>query len=614
MDENGNEVLLRGYTPGGWLVMEGYMMQSEGTAGAQHEFVEKFTELVGEEKTNQFFAKWRENHFMQEDVDSLAAWGFNSIRVPLHYNLFTLPIQEEPNSDQNTWLETGFDIIDNVLEWAEPHQMYVILDMHAAPGGQGRNSEISDYDPSKPSLWESERNKTKLVQLWKKIAERYKDNKWIGGYDLINETNWDLPGGVALRDIYERITTEIRGVGDNHILFIEGNDYGNNHAGLTPPWDDNMVYSFHKYWNSTNENDLDWILPLRDNYNVPLWMGESGENSNKWYTDAVHLFESNNVGWAWWAIKKLGDIDSAFSVIKNPGYQEIINYWKGEGDKPSEDDAFAAMMKLADNLLIKNCLYRKGIKDALLRQPHTNETIPYNKAQEIPGMVYLSDYDLGKSGFAYYDLDSADYNLSTGSFQAWNRGCRYRNDGVDIETNNDSKSNGYHVGFVGKGEWIKYTVNVKEAGLYRADFRHASAADGARFYLSNKNQNLRYPHIGIVLIEDNCEIGCGATIDRGSMSNTVIGKNTFLDNQIHIAHNVKIGENSIIAGQVGIAGSSIIGSNVRIGGQAGISGHINVGNNVEIGGGSGVIKNIPNNTKVMGYPAKNIREFLRDNK
>ena len=87
--------------------------------------------------------------------------------------------------------------------------MYVILDMHAAPGGQGRNSEISDYDPSKPSLWESERNKTKLVQLWKKIAERYKDNKWIGGYDLINETNWDLPGGVALRDIYERITTEL---------------------------------------------------------------------------------------------------------------------------------------------------------------------------------------------------------------------------------------------------------------------------------------------------------------------------------------------------------------------------------------------------------------------
>tara|TARA_B100000073_G_scaffold248094_1_gene208434 strand:- start:63 stop:1043 length:981 start_codon:yes stop_codon:yes gene_type:complete len=129
-----------------------------------------------------------------------------------------------------------------------------------------------------------------------------------------------------------------------------------------------------------------------------------------------------------------------------------------------------------------------------------------------------------------------------------------------------------------------------------------------------ESKNLRYPHIGIVLIEDNCEIGCGATIDRGSMSKTIIGKNTYLDNQIHIAHNVKIGENSIIAGQVGIAGSSVIGNNVKIGGQAGISGHLKIGNNVEIGGGSGVIRDIPDNTKVMGYPAINIREFLRNNR
>jgi len=128
------------------------------------------------------------------------------------------------------------------------------------------------------------------------------------------------------------------------------------------------------------------------------------------------------------------------------------------------------------------------------------------------------------------------------------------------------------------------------------------------------NKNLRYPHIGIVIIGENSEIGCGCTIDRGSMSNTVIGKNTFLDNQIHIAHNVKIGANSIIAGQVGIAGSSILGNNVRIGGQAGISGHLRIGNNVEIAGGSGVIKNILDNSKVMGYPAKNIRDFLKDNK
>tara|TARA_B100000963_G_scaffold146445_1_gene127567 strand:- start:416 stop:1393 length:978 start_codon:yes stop_codon:yes gene_type:complete len=133
-------------------------------------------------------------------------------------------------------------------------------------------------------------------------------------------------------------------------------------------------------------------------------------------------------------------------------------------------------------------------------------------------------------------------------------------------------------------------------------------------FFPNNNKNTRYPHIGIVIINENCEIGCGSTIDRGSLSNTEIGKNSFLDNQIHIAHNVKIGENTILAGQVGIAGSSIIGNNVKIGGQAGISGHIKVGNNVEIGGGSGVIKDVPDNSKVMGYPAKSIREFLKDNR
>ena len=133
-------------------------------------------------------------------------------------------------------------------------------------------------------------------------------------------------------------------------------------------------------------------------------------------------------------------------------------------------------------------------------------------------------------------------------------------------------------------------------------------------FFPSKNGNIRYPHIGIVIIEDNCEIGCGSTIDRGSLSNTIIGKNTFLDNQVHIAHNNKIGENCIIAGQVGFAGSSTLGNNVMIGGQAGISGHLKVGSNVQIGGGSGVIKDIPDNSKVMGYPAKNLKKFIKENK
>ena len=418
VNSSGEEVLLRGVGPGGWQIMEGYMMQTSGVAGSQHEIKEKLTELMGVTNTETFFDKWRENHFTQRDVDSLAAWGFNSIRIPMHYNLFTLPIEDEPVAGENTWIETGFELIDDVLAWSAPHNMYVILDMHATPGGQGTGSEINDYDPTKPALWESQDNRDKLVALWTRIADRYKDNVWIAGYDLINETHWDLPGNTLLREVYEDITAGIRSVDTEHILYIEGNSYANDHSGLTPPWDNNMVYSFHKYWNTNNPTDLDWILPLREQQNVPLWMGESGENSNTWFTDAVSLFEDNNIGWAWWTVRKIGDIDSPYAVDINPGYQDILDYWEGNGPQPTAQEAFDGMMQLADNLLVDNSRYRKDVPDALIRQVQTDETIPYNDtAAAIPGVIHLSDFDLGKNNFTYYDTVATDYNLSTSEFQ-----------------------------------------------------------------------------------------------------------------------------------------------------------------------------------------------------
>ena len=133
-------------------------------------------------------------------------------------------------------------------------------------------------------------------------------------------------------------------------------------------------------------------------------------------------------------------------------------------------------------------------------------------------------------------------------------------------------------------------------------------------FIPLKGKNFRFPHIGRVIIKDNVEIGANCTIDRGSIGDTVIGTNTFLDNQVHMAHNVRIGQNCMIAGQVGFAGSSTIGNQVMIGGQAGISGHLKIGDNVQIAGGSGVIKDIPDNSKVMGYPAKDLKSFIRENK
>lgn len=133
-------------------------------------------------------------------------------------------------------------------------------------------------------------------------------------------------------------------------------------------------------------------------------------------------------------------------------------------------------------------------------------------------------------------------------------------------------------------------------------------------FIPNKNKNFRFPHIGRVILKSNVELGSNCTIDRGSIGDTVIGENTFLDNQVHVAHNVRLGKNCMIAGQVGFAGSSTIGDNVSIGGQAGVSGHLKIGNNVRIGGGSGVIKDIPDNTTVMGYPAVPLKEFLKGKK
>jgi len=133
-------------------------------------------------------------------------------------------------------------------------------------------------------------------------------------------------------------------------------------------------------------------------------------------------------------------------------------------------------------------------------------------------------------------------------------------------------------------------------------------------FIPNKIKNIRTPHIGKVILEDGVEIGANSTIDRGSFADTVIGKNTFLDNQVHVAHNVRIGKNCMIAGQVGFAGSSVLGDNVVIGGQAGVSGHLKIGNNVKIGGGSGVVSDISDNAKVMGFPAIPLKDFVKKRK
>lgn len=490
VDENGENFLLRGMGLGGWMVQEGYMLQTAEFANPQHKIRETIQELVGEESTDQFYEGWLNNHVRKIDIDSLASWGFNSVRLPMHYNLFTLPIEEEPVSGQNTWLEKGFELTDNLISWCKENGMYVVLDLHAAPGGQGYDQGISDYDPTKPSLWESIENRNKTVALWKRIAERYKDEETVAGYDLINEPNWDLPGGTQLRSLYVAITNAIREVDNNHIIFIEGNWFANDFTGLTPPWDDNMVYSPHKYWSINDQGSIQWVLDMRETFNVPLYLGESGENSNVWFRDAIALFEQNNMGWAWWPMKKIESIAGPTSVRKTFGYEAMLNYWKGQGAQPTVESARATLVAMVENLKLENCIYQKDVIDAMFRQVQTDETKPF-KANSIPGKIEAVDFVMGRNGYAYFDQDVANYAVSTGNYTAWNTGWSYRNDGVDIERSSDGQSStGYNVGWLDKGEWMKYTVNVENTGIYYLEIRAAGGDWGGTIRLSDGKADL----------------------------------------------------------------------------------------------------------------------------
>ena len=463
---NNQEVLLNAINFGNWMVMEGYMMNSTNQATAQHKWKQKLTTLIGSTNTATFYNAWLANHVTQADIIQVKNWGFNSVRLPLHYEYFVNA------GTPDVWNNQGFTILDSVISWCAAAGVYAIIDLHAAPGGQS-NNDISDYDNTKPSLWESEANKTKTVELWKKLSERYKAEPWIAGYDLINEPAWNLPGGTALRDIYGRLTNVIRGNSDNHILFIEGNWYSNDYTGLTPAWDANMVYVFHKYWSNATSEDIKWITDFRDNQNRPIWCGEHGENSNEHFTKISETFSANGIGFSWWPMKKFQSIND-FADAKFPtGYTDLLNYLGGTNPTFNPTTAFNTLMQLAENVKLANCTVQSEVLRSIFTQPGNRNTEAFSN-NPIPGKLFTPNYDKGMNGYAYSDQAWEDVRLTTNNYTAWNNGWVYRNNGVDIEATSDPISNGYTVGWFNRGEWLKYTVNVATAGTYTIEFRVAN--------------------------------------------------------------------------------------------------------------------------------------------
>lgn len=478
VDGEGRPVLLRGMGLGGWMLQEGYMLDVPGT-GTQRSIRARIAELVGPERTDAFYRAWLDNHTTKADIDALAAWGFDSVRLPMHYALYTLPVEREPVPGRHTWLEGGFRRTDALIGWARANGMRVVLDLHAAPGGQGNDINIADRDPDAPSLWDDPRQQDKLVALWRELARRYRDEPAVAAYDLLNEPNWGFQdradangcketGNAPLRALLVRATRAIREVDTRHMVIVEGNCWGNNYRGLFDDgvWDDNLVLSFHRYWVSTAPETLQDILALRDRLGVPVWLGETGENSNDWFARNVALVEREGIGWAWWPLKKLR-WNNPLQVVANDGYRAIVAYWRGEGPRPSADEATAALMRLATHdVRFEHNRFHRDVVDALFRAPHSDRALPFAELRigAEGGSIAAADFDMGRDGVAYHDRTPANEHITDGGERvAWNPAMAYRNDGVDLGRGEDGR---YFVAGMQAGEWLQYTIVVARAGRY----------------------------------------------------------------------------------------------------------------------------------------------------
>ncbi len=318
LDPAGKPLHMRGTSIGNWLVTEGYMFGLEGGPQSKSEIEALVAELLGPEHSTEFWQQYRERWFTAADIHLLHQTGSNTLRIPLHYSLF------------ETDDAVGFRLVDQVVGWCHAEGIYVILDLHAAPGGQtGANiDDSSGY----PWLYRSPQEQAHLVAIWQRLARHYKNDRTVIGYDLLNEPIPSFPKlqvyNADLEPIYRKLTAAIRPIDPNHILFLGGAQWDSNFAVFGPPFDSNTAYTFHTYWTTPVQATIQKYVDFSTRYNVPLWLGESGENTDEWITSFRTLLETNDIGWTFWPYKKLAR-NSAFVTVKPPeNWGEIVVFAK----------------------------------------------------------------------------------------------------------------------------------------------------------------------------------------------------------------------------------------------------------------------------------------------
>ena len=356
----GDKLFITGTNLGNWLNPEGYMFGFQ-RMNSPRLINELFCELIGPEKTAEFWQKYKDNYITKADIDFIARTGANTIRIPFHYKLFTDEDYMGLTSNQD-----GFARIDSVVNWCRANNLFLILDMHDAPAGQTGDNIDDSY--GYPWLFESPKAQEQFCNIWKRIAERYKDEPVILGYELINEpiaTYFDNQDelNAKLQPLYHKAIESIREVDKNHIILLGAPQWNSNFEPLTDTdYDSQVMFTCHRYGGDATAEAIKNFIDFRDKSNRPIYMGEIGHNTLEWQASFVDVMRDNNIGYTFWPYKKCAD-SCMIGVIMPDEWEEILRvaesphhtYAEIRELKPDRQKAEVALQKYLEQCLFENC-------------------------------------------------------------------------------------------------------------------------------------------------------------------------------------------------------------------------------------------------------------------
>lgn len=473
VDGNGDEIYFTGMNLGNWLLWEGYLMMGDFEYRTHTQFLNSLANAVGGmNNAKEFEHQWRLHYVDERAIADLAALGFNSVRVPFHYNMFW---QNGQLSDH------GFQYIDRLIDYCRSHGIYILLDMHAAPGYQnpGDHSDNMNSNANQPrdsvKFWDGD-NVRIASQVWRHIANRYKNEPMIWGYDLINEPV--LPPGREYELLRSMITMRnaIREVDNNHIIVAEGGWWGSHMevldwtnpttraaTGVTARWDNNLVYETHHYVfeNEALLQDLYRRDDITNNLGIPLILGEYGEDINPIIRTATDWSINNIAGHFPWSFKKMSHGRTLWTIQPNNLYNQVKNFIKNGGTPPA--NAYQGMIDFARNNIANGkpgIQWDQGFYDAVKNTNGTSN--PTNNCNNAP-------------------YQSIANRIEAESYCAMQ--------GVQTESTSDT-GGGLNVGWLDAGDWMNYRVNIPVAGNYTIAYRVSSTAATGQVRLTLGNQTL----------------------------------------------------------------------------------------------------------------------------